>query len=205
MRRFIASNKKLLLPFSLVFLLFILPILLTAISPTSYNALAQVLLSLLLTIASVWAGDAVSRSRQDKQATEKWIPAAEMVSNELLTMTASIERMCRARSEANEKLEMFMPDGPQEAPSLAKEIVKMRCGDCSEKMEYLKNHVDNSYRNWDIFISSNCDEQQCSEIHRRLKEREKVLFDAVERDFPQEEQSSKDGLVARKDDLHHRD
>ncbi len=185
MKTFISSNKRVLLPLGLVIALIVLSTVIIGVSPTSYNPLTQVLFDIILTATSVWAGDALSKTLAEKRATEKWIPAAEMVCNELLTMSATIERMCRMQSKTNQLLEVGLPNMIQDTPLPAKQSINMRCGYCSENLEYLKNHIENSYRNWNIFISNNCEGKDCDEIHQRLNERRDTLFAAIERDFPQ--------------------
>jgi hypothetical protein len=185
MTAFFSSNKKVLIPLGLVIALIILSMVIIGVSPTSYNPLTQVLFDIMLTATSIWTGDALSKTLAEKRATEKWIPAAEMVCNELLTMSATTERMCRKQSQTNQSLEVGLPNTIQDMPLPAKQLMNMRCGYCSENLEYLKNHIENSYRNWDIFISNNCDEKDCDEIHKRLNERRDTLFAAIERDFPQ--------------------
>jgi hypothetical protein len=122
----------------------------------------------------------------ERRVTGKWIPAAEMVSNELLTMTATIERMCRKQSNVSQSLKKRFPNTPDDTMAPIEDFIGSRCGYCSEKLEDLKNHIENSCLNWDVFIGANGEQSEVDSIRERLKERKTTLFAAIERDFPSE-------------------
>lgn len=184
MNRTIAPIAKKFGAFVVAFLLIVLPTIIVAARPQSYTALTQVLFDVLLMLVSIWIGKLLSDEDVAKAATEKWLPAAEMVCNELLTMSATTERLCRKQSSLRETLQDVFPSMPRDTLNPIERFVHVRCGHCSEGLENLKNHIENSYNNWALFINVNCEEEECQKIHERLRKRRDELFLAVERDFP---------------------
>jgi hypothetical protein len=146
-----------------------------------YNPLTQVLFDFLLLGVSVWFGAVMSNEQAKKQATEKWIPAAESACKALLTMEALIERRRRKRAKVHQELEPFIREIPTESP--VESVLKMRCSECSESLSSLKLQIKNSLSTWDVFIETNCEDQVCEAIQKRLDETKKWLSAALEEDF----------------------
>jgi hypothetical protein len=184
MNRTITPFAKKFAAFTIAFLLIALPTIIVAAAPQSYTPLTQVLFDILLLGVSIWIGKLLSDEEVARAATAKWLPAAEMVCNELLTMSATTERLCRKQSSLRESIHEVFPSMPKDTLSPIERFVHVRCGHCSEGLENLKNHIENSFNNWALFININCDEQECQKIFERLKKRREELFTAVERDFP---------------------
>jgi hypothetical protein len=185
MSAFFCLNKKLIILGILVFISIALPTTLVLIAPDSYSALTQVLFDIILAASSVWVGDAISKEQAEKHATDKWIPAAESASKALLTMSATIERMRCKQVRVCEALGPILSDVPAEKFDLVKTVTKMRCDACSEKLSNLRFHIDNVFSDWDAFIETNCDDEVCEAVHRRLDEKRQELANAMKNDFPE--------------------
>lgn len=178
------NTVKVIFPFLIAILLIALPTYIVAKQPQSYNPLTQVLFDLLLLAASVWFGITFSSKEARKNATDRWLPAAETACNELLTMSATADRMYLKQAKVCKSIEPLFSDIPLDnlAPVI-KHVVKMHCEDCADNLENLKNHIENSFRNWEVFINNNCDVGECEYIHERLNERKETLTTSLYKDF----------------------
>lgn len=183
MRAFFSPNKTLFVLTILVLASVVVPTVIVAIAPDSYNALTQVLFDILLVAISIGIGDAISKDQAEKRATDKWIPAAESASKALLAMGATIERMRYRQKRACESLEPILSSVSSEKLTPIKTAIGMRCRACSDNLSDLKFHIDNSFSDWDAFIETNCEDKVCEEIHKRLDEKREELVAAIDKDF----------------------
>jgi len=184
MRAFFFSNKKLTILIILVVVSIAFPTAIVWIAPDSYDARAEVLFDIILAAASIWIGDIMRKEQAEKHATDKWIPAAESACKALLAMSATIERMRLKQAKACESLEPILSNIPAEKLTPVKTVIKLRCDACSENLSNLRFHIDNSFSDWDAFIETNCDDEVCEGVHRRLDEKRQELAAIMKKDFP---------------------
>jgi len=188
MQSFLSTHKRnLTIYFVLVAIAIaiVIPVLIIVLAPTSYNALTQFLFDIILTAGSIWIGDALSKEQARKQATEKWIPAAESASKALLAMSATVDRMQRRRGRGCNALAAVSANIPPENAALVQAIIQTRGDTCLEGLSSLKFHIDNSFSDWDAFIETNCENVVCEDIHRRLDEKRQELDKTLNEAFPE--------------------
>lgn len=161
--------------FLIVLVLLVVPTYIVLYHPQYHNALAQVLFDLLLFAASLWFAVNISTREAEKEATSRWLPAAETACNELLTMIATIATMRSKHVNACESVGKIFPNVPAEQLEPVVYFMKTRCGECAANLGSIRNHVENSFRNWEVFIVNNCEESQCEHIHSRLEKTKSEL------------------------------
>jgi len=170
--RIFSSTAKVI---SVFVLLIALSVYLVTRHPQYYNQLAQVLFDMLLLGVSLWAGITFSREEAEKNATDRWLPAAEGACYELLTMSATVERMRLRQEKVCQSMKQFFPsDSSTDGAVPIQHVAKMRCEECAENLRTLQNHVENSIKSWHLFIEYNCAEW-CQPIKERLGDRRKEL------------------------------
>ena len=131
-------------------------------------------------LASLWFAVTISGKEARKAVTDKWLPAAETACNELLTIGATIERMRHRQIKTCEAIELVFPGVPPKELAPIRQIIRVRCDDCAGILGSLKDHVENSFRNWEVFINNNCEQDECEYIHSRLAERRYMLEVAIQ-------------------------
>jgi hypothetical protein len=90
-------------------------------------------------------------------------------------MSATIDKMRSKHLNTCDSIELIFPEVSAEQLGPIVQFVKMCCGECAVNFENIRNHLDNSFRNWGVFIDTNCTESECLRIHSRLKERKDML------------------------------
>lgn len=146
--------------------------------PTEYGVATQVLFSILLCIASVWFGIFVNTAKARKEATAKWVPAAESACKQLLTISATAERMKRTLVQSCKDIEISLPNMEEKEYAPFKCMVGMQCRETGEKLATLRGHVENAVSHWQVFIGANCEGDECGQIEQRIKEcRTKIFAD----------------------------
>ena len=178
-----SNTVKTFFSFAIIIALITLPTFILSERPQFYNPLTQVLFDLLLFAASLWFAFTISNKEAKKNATDKWLPAAETACNELLTMSTTTERMRLSQAKSCESLQLVFPDIPAEKLAPVKQFFESHCGQCRGNLTDLKNHVENSFRNWEVFITKNCEQAECQTIRSRLRERRNELDAAIQKEF----------------------
>ena len=176
----IGEHMKSLLSFLCVVALIALPAVLILQQPQSYNVVAQILFSVLLFGVSTWFGYSINYEKARKEATAMWVPAAEVSCKQLLTISATAERMKRTQASACQNIEPFLQgvDPKQVAP--VRSLVKIQCEETAEKLASLRDHVENAISHWQVFIGCNCEGSECAAIEQRIDACRKGLFGGFE-------------------------
>jgi hypothetical protein len=136
-----------------------------------YNESTQVLLNIILTATSIWAGIFWNTKQAEKHATDKWMPAAESALKSLHVMKAIIERRQKKRGqevEGGKVFEPFLKNGGDVTSANA--FLNFRCGECNESLIALKLQIMNSLKSWSVFLDTNCDKQDCNDVNCRVTE-----------------------------------
>jgi hypothetical protein len=137
--------------------------------------------SVFLTAASTWLGIAVNNKRARHDATAKWLPAAETACKQLLTLSATAERMRKTQSTACSTIDPVIADADPKIIRPLKALVELQCRETSEKIATLRDHIENAISHWQVFIGTNCEGQDCELIDARLRECRNQLFGAMEK------------------------
>lgn len=145
-------------------------------TPASYNVPTQIMFSVFLTAASTWFGISVNNKRARHDATAKWLPAAETACKQLLTLSATAERMKRTQTQACDTIDPVISDGDPKTMKPLKALIGLQCRETSEKLATLRDHIENSISHWQVFIGTNCEGSECALIDARLQECRHQLF-----------------------------
>jgi len=151
-----------------------LPVWLVINRPADYNPLAQVLFSIMLAGFSVWLGVAFASKDASKDAAGRWLPAAEAAVKQLITISATVDRM--------RYVQRLACDSQEAAPS--RRVFETQCRENSEKLATIRDMIDNATATWEIFIANNCEKTQCDDIGRRIEITKKRLSADLARDLP---------------------
>lgn len=174
-------KRSIFVPIALVILALGLPLVFVIAWPQMYNALAQLLFDLVLFGASIWLGIVVSATKARKDEAGKWLVIAEGACNELLAISAQIDRMRTTRTPTCDALASVFNktiDGSRLRP--VQQTVQLRCEECTRNLDSIRDRVENNYRLWDGFINRNCDDDECTYFHDRLGERKAQLDASVQ-------------------------
>jgi hypothetical protein len=163
-----------------VLTLIAIPSYLMSKSPALYNVPTQIMFSIFLTVASTWFGISVNNKRARHEATAKWLPAAETACKQLLTLSATAERMRRTQARACDTIDPIIADGDSKAMNPVKALIRLQCQETSEKLANLRDHIENAFSLWQVFIGTNCEGDECALIDARLQERRQQLFSQID-------------------------
>lgn len=173
-------NMMRVLSILIVLMLIVIPCYLIVKRPGEYNVVSQVLFSVLLCGASAWFGISVNSERARKEATAKWVPAAETACKQLLTMSAGVERMKQTLEESCKRMEPVLPALDEKELSGLKCLVEMQCKETCEKLATLRDHVESAVSHWEVFIGANCEGAECERIEERIRKYREQLFRGID-------------------------
>lgn len=163
-----------------VLALVIIPSYLLMKSPALYNVPVQILFSVFLTAASTWLGISINNKRAKRDATAKWLPAAETACKQLLTLSATAERMKKTQVQSCSTIDPLIPDDGSGNMKPLKAIVALQCRETAEKLATLRDHIENSISHWQVFIGTNCEGNECQIIDQRLQACRHQLFTQID-------------------------
>jgi hypothetical protein len=169
------ENMNTLISAVLVLALIAVPSYLLIETPQSFTVPTQVMFSVFLTAASTWLGISINNKRARRDATGKWLPAAETACKQLLTLSATAERMKRTQARACTAVDPLLPQGDPRFDAL-KVVVELQCRETAEKLATLRDHIENAISHWQVFIGANCEGADCVLIEARLQECRERLF-----------------------------
>jgi len=164
----------------LVLALIAVPSYLMSKTPGSYNVPTQIMFSVFLTAASTWLGVSINNKRARRDATAKWLPAAETACKQLLTLSATTERMKRTQAQACNAVDPIISEGDQKSLKALRVLIALQCRETAEKLATLRDHIENGISLWQVFIGTNCEGDECSLIDARLKECRQQLFSQID-------------------------
>ncbi|MGB2807648.1 MAG: hypothetical protein WBC22_07905 [Sedimentisphaerales bacterium] len=179
----IGENMKSTISFFFVIALIGVPSYLLIKHPQHYNVASQILFNLMLFGASTWFGISVNNKKSMKEATAKWVPAAETACKQLLTISATAERMKRTVTQSCKRIEPVISHLESAQLEPLKCIIESQCRETAEKLANLRNHVDNAVSHLEVFIGANCEGGECDEIANRISLSRKELFRRIDEDF----------------------
>ena len=118
-----------------------------------YNESTQVLFNIFLTAVSVCAGIFYSNKKAEKDATEKWMPAAEAALKSLYVLKTIIERRQEKRGQEVEGGKVFEPFLKNSGDvTAANAFLNYRCGECNETLLSLKLQIMSGIKSWGVFF-----------------------------------------------------
>jgi hypothetical protein len=164
----------------LVLALIGIPSYLMSKNPALYNVPTEIMFSVFLTAASTWLGISVNNKHARHDATAKWLPAAETACKQLLTLSATAERMKRTQAQVCDTIDPIISDGDQQAMKPLKALIQLQCRETSEKLATLRDHIENSFSLWQVFIGTNCEGNECALIDERLQACRQQLFSQID-------------------------
>ena len=175
MKRIFSKNVQLIVASICIITIFAISLGLVILYPDSYNPLTQIMLDFMLLIMAAWLGNTWSTEEAKKNALEKWVPMAETASKDLLVMNMTVKRLQHKQGNVCQAMKPIFDKIPEERISLVTTVLEMRCNECTDDLETLRLLINNSFSNWDAFIETNCEENVCEQIHKRLDEKRKEL------------------------------
>lgn len=149
-------------------------------NPASYNAPTQIMFSLFLAATSTWLGISVNNKRARRDATAKWLPAAETACKQLLTLSSTAERMKRTQAQTCNAIDPILSGVDENTSKPLKAFMGLQCRETSEKLATLRDHIENSISHWQVFIGSNCEGDECRLIDARLQDCRQHLFSQID-------------------------
>lgn len=175
----IGDNMSTFLSSILILVLIGVPTYLLTKKPESFNVEMQIMFSVFLTAVSTWLGVSINNKRARRDATAKWLPAAETACKQLLTLSSTAERMKRTQAQACGVIEPLMaPDQPPNSAAI-RALVGNQCRETAEKLATLRDHIENSISHWQVFIGANCEGDECQIIDDRLQSCRDRLFSQI--------------------------
>jgi hypothetical protein len=146
---------------------------------TQYNVTCQVLFSILLFGASIWFSYELNNAKAKKEASSKWLPAAEGAAKQLMTMSHTVDRMRTRQSSACGKIKpLITPERTTDCKAL-EHFFGIQCEESAENLSTIKNQLDEAASQWDMFINENCEFGECLRINQRIEQlRNKLALDA---------------------------
>ncbi len=165
----------------------VLPILLVAFAPNTYNSLVQVLFDIVIFGASLWFGISVSEKEAEKRATDKWLVAAANACMELAAMRESVKRRGLEQDSLCNSIEEIVPGIPLSKLKSVRRLVGRNCHNCATQRADLQNRIENIRQSYSVFVNANCSEAECSTFHELFDRREKEIkgtFEDVNKEKP---------------------
>ena len=176
----IGDNMSTFISSVFVLVLMAVPTCLLVERPEFYNVPVQILFSVFLTAASTWLGISINNKRARRDATAKWLPAAETACKQLLTLSSTAERMKRTQAQACSAIDPLMAPGQTPNPAAIRALVGIQCRETAEKLATLRDHIENGISHWQVFIGANCEGDECALIDQRLQACRTQLFAQIE-------------------------
>ena len=142
--------------------------------PDDYNAVCQILITLMVAILSIWAGlkydnerlefelEKVKRKAQ-LEATAKWMPMAKGCISKLLTMQQQVEDIKEVSMTAFSDIDKS--DNIDCIKTLAKTEVRNR----KASYKSINEQLDDAIEDWRRFVMANCQGNECSEVDDLIK------------------------------------
>ena len=159
----------------------ILPIVLVAFAPNTYNSLVQVLFDMVIFGASLWFGVSISEKEAEKRATDKWLVAAANACMELAAMRESVKRRGLEQDALCNSIEEIVPGIPRSKLKSVSRLVGSNCHNCATQRADLQNRIENIRQSYSVFVNANCSETECATFHelfdRRAGEIERTFED----------------------------
>jgi len=143
--------------------------------PQYLNPLTDLLLNILLTGFSIAVGFVINESKIKKEATAKWMPAAESACKGLITISSTVARLQRNQSNLCSQIESFLRNDTVNNPSQLRNVLENKCQSCSNQLLDVKNHIDKSTEDWIVFLKNNCEKGECDQIFKRIDDMKKSL------------------------------
>lgn len=137
------------------------------------SSLIQFVFNIGIASLAFFTGQSSTIKRAKADATNKWLPAAEIACNELITIRSTANRIERLQGTSCDILDKIFPQNSD--LDAIKGVILKQCGFCKENTKSIKNHIENNLKDWTVFIRNNC-EDDCNTIlcnlQRRLDELE---------------------------------
>lgn len=172
----------------LVLIFILVPVFLVVYDQDFYNPLAQILFDIMLFGASLWYGVSIANEeteekirRAEKKNTDKWLSAAERSCGEIRAVSVTLTKLSKHQRNKFSDIETTIPGIPERKLKPLKHYLSDKCQECTFSLVANKNHIDNAFQSWSVFINDNCDEAQCRNFHDRLDQRKKEMEDEFDR------------------------
>lgn len=148
--------------------------------PQDFNVTAQILFSLLLFAATIWLSGEANNEKAKKEASARWLPAAESAYKQLTTISHNVSRMRANQKEACSKIDPLIPAALAEQCKGLKHMFDLQCRETGQNLESIKNQLDTAVADWDMFIQANCAKDECGAIDLRIKKHLAKLVETEE-------------------------
>jgi predicted transcriptional regulator len=152
----------------------VIPVYVFSSKPQWLNPLTDILLRGLPPILSFLAGSVIHERKIKKEATAKWMPAAESACKELITISSTVARLQKNQSNLCSQIESFLTNAVNNSAQL-RSLLENKCQSCSNQLLTVKNHIDKSTEDWIVFLTHNCEKGECDQIFKRIDDMKKSL------------------------------
>jgi len=137
--------------------------------PNQLNSLAGLLLTIFITVFSFLIGQATNEKKIRREATSKWMPAAESACKELITISGTVGRLQSSQGQLCQQMEGFLDDNCGQNAIILRNLIETKCHGCSNELTTVKQQLDLSAENWEVFLTANCETGECETIMNRIK------------------------------------
>jgi len=143
--------------------------------PSYYNVTAQILFNILLFGAALWFANEQNTEKARKEASSKWLPAAEGACKQLITIAHIVSRMRTNQKASCSKIDPLIPEAISSECKSLKHFFELQCKETGEDFSTIKNQLDNAISHWEMFIAENCESDSCFEISQRIEGHKRKL------------------------------
>lgn len=132
---------------------------------TTTTSLLKDVLLLLLTIIGTYLSTAEAVRRQ---ANNKWVPQARSACRTLLSLWADVQRLRRELSNLCTAVTSELPIMEQDEFKGARTALNLQCKAGASRLDSIGEYLTNSVADWENFIASNCEGDECAQISQEL-------------------------------------
>ena len=147
--------------------------LLLLFNPVLYTPAVQVLFAVGLSWAMFWLGSQQTADEAAQRANDRWLPQAESVILNLMTLKVDVIRLQRGmRKKCCAGGYKDLPELEEPEFKAVRIKITTECEANAGRLGNIKNHLDNAIGDWNRFVTSNCAGEECARIYDAQQQRE---------------------------------
>lgn len=146
-----------------------------AYKPDLYTVPVQIIFAVGLTWSTYWLGSQQTAEDAARKANDRWLPQAESVILSLMTLKADVVRLQRKMQKTCCNGYSDLEELQQEAFKAVRVKITTECEATADRLSNIKNHLENAIGDWDRFVTSNCEGEECARIYQAQRQREEQL------------------------------
>lgn len=146
-----------------------------AFKPDFYSVPVQIIFAFGLTWSTYWLGSQQTAEVAARKANDRWLPQAESVILGLMTLKADVVRLQRKMQKTCCNGYSDLEELQEEAFKAVRIKITTECEATADRLNNIKNHLENAIGDWDRFVTSNCEGEECARIYDAQHQREEQL------------------------------